>query len=198
MEDQNTVVAKETKYQRYYRRHREQILLRKKEYAQKHPDKVRDVKKTYHAKHPLRVVYDDMMKRCGHWKGASEKKLKSYFERGIEVCESWRGNFDEFEKWCFENGWKKGFAIDRIDNNKGYSPDNCRFVTHKENNRNCQHTIWVEYEGRKMSLGEAVEVSKCGLSYDLVYNRFALGKWPLERALFYPVLQTRKNCFVKP
>ena len=45
------------------------------------------------------------------------------------VCQAWRNDAKEFIAWCGENGYQKGLEIDRINNNAGYAPDNCRFVT---------------------------------------------------------------------
>ena len=60
----------------------------------------------------------------------------SYGGRGISVCQEWRESFQVFETWARENNYKPGLQIDRIDNYKGYSPDNCRFVSVRANMRN--------------------------------------------------------------
>ena len=86
-------------------------------------------------------VYHAMMVRCGHRTGASERKLRNYRDRGIEVCEEWRNSPQAFGDWLLAHGWHKGLQIDRIDNNKGYSPENCRVVTCKENNNNKRNTV---------------------------------------------------------
>ena len=89
-------------------------------------------------------IYADMMRRCGHWKGASERKLRLYRDRGIEVCELWRNSPQAFGDWLLAHGWNKGLQIDRIDNDKGYSPDNCRVVTPKENSNNKRNTLRLD------------------------------------------------------
>lgn len=59
-----------------------------------------------------------------------------YGGRGIRVCEEWKRSFDSFRAWAARNGYQSGLQIDRIDNDKGYCPANCRFVTSQENQRN--------------------------------------------------------------
>lgn len=92
-------------------------------------------------KHPLYMIWQLMIRRCYHEKS---REYKWYGGRGILVCEEWRTNADAFVSWCLENGWKRGLEIDREDNNDGYSPENCRFVTHAKNSRNRQSTTLTE------------------------------------------------------
>ena len=86
------------------------------------------------------AVYSTMMRRCGHLEGASERDLRNYRDRGITVCELWQKSPLDFGDWLFAHGWHKGLQIDRIDNDKGYSPENCRVVTPKENTNNRRDT----------------------------------------------------------
>ena len=90
---------------------------------------------------PWFPTYAGMMVRCGHWEGASERSLNDYRDRGITVCELWQKSPRAFGDWLLAHGWRKGLQIDRIDNSKGYSPDNCRVVTPKENNNNRRNTL---------------------------------------------------------
>ena len=85
-------------------------------------------------------VYCSMMARCGHFKGESERKLNNYRDRGITVCDLWQKSPLDFGDWLLSHGWHKGLQIDRIDNNQGYSPENCRVVTPKENINNRRNT----------------------------------------------------------
>lgn len=75
-------------------------------------------------------IWSAMKNRC------CNEKDRNYFRyggRGITVCSEWLHNYEAFRSWCYENGYKQGLELDREDNNRGYSPDNCRFVTHREN-----------------------------------------------------------------
>ena len=68
-----------------------------------------------------------MKKRCSIY--------DSYKSRGIVVCLEWKDNFMAFKEWAESNGADPTLELDRIDNNLSYSPNNCRWVTHKENCR---------------------------------------------------------------
>lgn len=58
---------------------------------------------------------------------------KDYGGRGIKVCYEWHDDFQAFYDWSMANGYAKGLTIDRIDVDKGYQPDNCRWITKAEN-----------------------------------------------------------------
>ena len=62
-------------------------------------------------------------------------KDKSFKKRNIKMCEEWHSSFDSFVGWCYNNGYDKKLALVRIDFNKGYSPDNCRFEDIKITNQ---------------------------------------------------------------
>lgn len=68
-----------------------------------------------------------MKKRC--------KMYSSYKDRGIKVCDDWNNDFLVFKSWAESNGANESLELDRIDNDKGYFPENCRWVTHRENCR---------------------------------------------------------------
>ena len=74
-----------------------------------------------------------MKNRCYH---PSYHAFNHYGGRGITVCDEWRNNFEAFYKWALSNGYRDNLTIDRKDNDKGYSPDNCKWSTMKEQNQN--------------------------------------------------------------
>jgi hypothetical protein len=81
----------------------------------------------------LYSTYVAMKQRCHN---KHHENYASYGGRGIHVCEKWRISFAAFYSWARINGYRKGLQIDRINNDLGYSPENCRFVTPSENQRN--------------------------------------------------------------
>ena len=83
--------------------------------------------------HPLHSVWFGMKQRCYN---RSSEDYRNYGGRGIDICFKWINDFRSFINWGIENGWEEGLTIDRKDNNRGYSPKNCRFVTKSINNQN--------------------------------------------------------------
>jgi len=89
-----------------------------------------------HGLHNTRLyrIHKSMMERCGHT-GTRHKWAMYYEDRGISVCSEWH-NRETFFAWAISNGYSDNLEIDRIDNEKGYEPSNCRWVTHLVNMRN--------------------------------------------------------------
>ena len=106
---------------------------------------VRERNMTHGCTHePWYPTYKTMMQRCGHWEGTSEHHRRNYRDRGITVCSEWREFPRAFGDWLLSHGWSRGLQIDRVDNDKGYSPDNCRVVTCKENSNNKRNTLRLD------------------------------------------------------
>lgn len=129
----------------------------------------------------LEHVYYDMRYRC-HRKRHPE--YKNYGARGIRVCKEWRKDIGAFFAWALANGYEEGLEIDREDNNKGYSPDNCRWVTRQRNMWNTRVTRMVNYKGKRMALREA-HALYANVAYNTVVSRLN-GGWTLHRALTAP------------
>jgi hypothetical protein len=98
--------------------------------------------KTHGLKHNiLYKLWGSIKSRCNN---ENTENYKMYGARGIKMCEEWSNDPLAFYNWAMNNGYKKGLQIDRIDNYKGYSPDNCRFVTCKENCNNKRNNAKIE------------------------------------------------------
>lgn len=116
----------------------------------------------------LYICYRGMRNRC---EVKSHPSYKNYGGRGIKVCEQWSGKdgFFNFKKWAMSNGWAKGLSLDRLDNDKGYCPDNCRFATRVEQNYHRRSNIMYEYSGIMMPLGMIAKLED--IKYGLLYTR---------------------------
>lgn len=133
------------------------------------------------SKSSLYRVWNGMKERCYN---PNFRQYMDYGGRGIQVDYFWRNDFTLFRYWAIKNGYKKGLELDRIDNNKDYTPLNCRFTTHKQNNRNKRDNRWVDFNGEKRLLIELCEVYS--LNYKTVENRIRRG-WTVFNSLTTPV-----------
>lgn len=121
---------------------------------------------------------------------ASSPGYGNYGARGIRVSKQWydrstgKHKLDEFKRWARMSGYQDGLQIDRIDNDGGYFPDNCRWVTAAENCRNRRNTIKVTIDGETKCAKDWCEVS--GIDYPLFCLRKKSG-WDAMRAVIVPV-----------
>ena len=83
---------------------------------------------------PLYNKWASMRHRCET--SVKKHEIERYQNRGITVCAEWKNDWVAFAQWALENGYKYPLEIDRRDNDKGYSPDNCRFVDKITQNQN--------------------------------------------------------------
>lgn len=139
----------------------------------------------------LTAIHSGMKHRCYNPKC---REYKHYGGRGITVCAEWldserinvawhenptRG-FYAFKQWALANGYRDDLSLDRIDNNKGYSPDNCRWATTKTQNNNRRNNLLIAYKGITKTL--SVWCSDLGLNYNKMFQRISLLHWSVEEA----------------
>lgn len=117
------------------------------------------------------------------------EEYKDYGGRGIGICTEWKSDFENFRNWAEKNGYKDNLTIDRIDNNKGYAPENCRWVTQKENDRNKRNNKKMEFKGEEKTLAEWAEIYN--VNYSTLKTRIRNGM-TIEKALETPV--KKKHC----
>ena len=94
--------------------------------------------------HRLYNIWAHIKQRCCNPNNAG---YKNYGGRGISVCEEWENSFEAFYVWAIKNGYKENLTIDRIDNEKGYYPANCRWTSVLEQNKNKRTTPKILWNG---------------------------------------------------
>ena len=139
--------------------------------------------------------YQNIKKRCYD---KNSNSYKNYGARGIKICRKWLGKngFKNFLEWSLNNGYSPELQIDRIDNNKGYSPDNCRWVDRKTNMRNRRNTLMIN--GIPL-----IEIAiQMNIKYDTLrerYRKYGDIQIPKKkckecRQEFYPYRSNQKFC----
>lgn len=121
-------------------------------------------------------IWHGMKTRCFN---KNSKDYHRYGGRGIAVCEKWANSFENFLADIGKCP-SPSHQIDRIDNNRGYSPDNCRWATCRENNNNRTTTHFIEVNGRRQSLESWA--AELGINSCTIRKRIEAG-WPDSRLL---------------
>lgn len=123
--------------------------------------------------HPAYKVWMNMISRCSpRSPGAAD-----YAYRGISVCSEWRDSPVSFCDWAMKNGFEAGLELDRRNNHDGYSPSNCRFATHSENNQNTRNSYWWWAGGKRYSTAREVEAAY-GITSSSVVKRCNSKRFP--------------------
>lgn len=122
-------------------------------------------------------IWCGMNERC---KNPKHPQYESYGARGIQVCPEWN-DYETFRNWALENGYTKYLSIDRIDNNGGYNPENCRWATAKQQANNTRKTRLITYKGETHSVCEWARILNIKQStLNMRLNKYG---WSVEDAL---------------
>lgn len=124
-------------------------------------------------------IYRGIIRRCYN---KHEPAYPRYGGRGILMCDEWKADFLAFYNWSISHGYNETLTIDRIDSNKGYSPDNCRWVDMKAQSNNRRNCIMFTYNNKTQTVKQWCE--ELGLKYGTVHSRICRG-WPVDEALLY-------------
>jgi hypothetical protein len=126
--------------------------------------------------------WNSMLGRC---RNPNDPMFQHYGGRGIQVCDRWQ----RFETFLSDMGPRpQAMSLERLDNTVGYTPENCKWATQTEQNRNRSITRWITFNGVTMCLTEWAQ--QLGMTKQALTKR--LNDWPLERALTTPI-DTRKS-----
>lgn len=117
-----------------------------------------------------------------HWDSMKSRTFHhvNYIKNNITFCDEW-SDFLVFKEWALLNGYSDGLSLDRVDNQEGYSPSNCRWVTPKEQRQNTTKRVYLEFNGVTKLLTEWAK--EFGIKRQTLYNRVIISNWSVERAL---------------
>lgn len=115
-------------------------------------------------------IWKNMHQRCSN-KGV--QYYKHYGGRGIKVCPEWTTDFNTFRDWALTHGYNDTLTIDRINVDADYCPENCRWITHREQCRNRRNKLFVSYKGENVRLIDLCE--KFGITYHSAWQKLKKG-----------------------
>lgn len=132
------------------------------------------------------VSWQAMKSRC-FWKPHSE--YHRYGGRGITVCQRW---IDSFETFLADMGERPGlgWSLERLDNSRGYDPNNCTWIPKRRQSQNQRSNVRVTMEGENVCISEACR--RLGISRINVYKRLEMG-WTIEDALHRPMMKKPRH-----
>ena len=125
--------------------------------------------------------YTNMMLRCYC---PIHQSYRYYGARGIKVCDEWQHNPAAFGKWAVTHGWHKNLCIDRINPKGDYTPENCRWASKIQSNRNRSSCNYYTLE--KMTGTVSQWANFAGIKPDTLRHRLAAG-WDIKKAIETPV-----------
>lgn len=129
------------------------------------------------AQSPTYCSWLGMANRCS----PTSSQRADYFERGIRICDRWR-NFENFLADMGERPFET--TLDRVDNDRGYEPGNCRWATKTVQSTNRRCVRLLAFNGQTKTLSEWARTY--GLTRTLVRDRIDREGWPLSKALTTP------------
>lgn len=124
-------------------------------------------------------IYAGIKRRCYN---KHEPAYPRYGGAGLVMCDEWKNDFTAFYNWAIKNGYDESLTIDRIDNTKGYSPDNCRWADMKAQSNNRTNCIMFTHNGKTQTVKQWC--NELGLNVGTVYSRIDRG-WPVDEAILY-------------
>lgn len=137
-----------------------------------------------HGKRHTRLynIWRDIIRRC---ESATRYAHEYYHDKGITICEEWRNDFLAFYNWAMNNGYSDDLTIDRIDTDKNYEPNNCRWVTMKVQGNNKSNNFHISYNGETHTLSEWADIT--GIKRLTIRARIMNYHWSVKDALTVPV-----------
>lgn len=121
-------------------------------------------------------IWLNMRNRCNNPKAF---KYEDYGGRGITIIKEW-DDFSKFEEWALSNGYNDSLTIDRINNDLGYYPQNCRWASPKEQANNRRSSVYITHNGETHTMAEWADI--LDVPYKVFTNRIYRGS--SEKTIF--------------
>ncbi len=128
---------------------------------------------------------------CGIKERCSDISNTLYGGKGITICDEWIHDYQAFADWSYKHGYARNLSIDRINNSKGYSPDNCRWTTFKVQANNTSRNHYVTIDGETHTLSEWCDIKN--INYATIKSRIYKQKWDEITAIITPIKPKRKR-----
>lgn len=131
------------------------------------------------SKTPIYKIWEAMKRRCDSPKS---QRYASYGGRGITYCADWK-TFEGFYQWASTSGYKPGMSIERVDVDKNYCPENCKWIPLKDQPKNKTTSDRYTYRGETKCLTDWC--NDLNISYSTVYQRIHKLHQPFEKAICF-------------
>lgn len=129
----------------------------------------------------LHYIWRGILASCSQ---TTNRQFPNYGGRGIKVCQRWRNSFTSFKEDMGPRP-SPNHSVDRIDNEKGYNPKNCRWATRQEQNQNTRANHYLELNGVRLCITEWGR--RTGIGRGTIAARVGHLNWSIEKALTTPL-----------
>ena len=126
----------------------------------------------YNSSSRLYAIWKGIKRRCNN---LNYHHFENYGGRGISVCDEWNSSFELFAEWADKNGYNE-----KVDTDKGYCPENCKWADRIEQNNNTRRNHFIEYQGCTYTIAELSKIF--GINQNTLLYRIRRG-WKINDAL---------------
>ncbi len=127
-------------------------------------------------------IWSSMKNRC--YGNYDKNQIRNYKERGITICDEWLHDYSAFKEWAIDNGYADNLTIDRINNDKGYSPDNCRWITKEEQASNRRTNVFITINNITHTMSEWCRINN--INVEAACKRIEAYGWDPVKAVTTP------------
>ena len=129
-----------------------------------------------------------MKDRCYN---SNSKIYRFYGERNISICDEWKNDFETFYNWAINNGYDDSLTIDRIDSFGNYEPNNCRWITIQDQQRNRTNNRFITYNNETKTLSQWA--TEYGFTWEQLRDRIDKLGWDFEKAILTPIRKQKNS-----